>query len=169
MKRTTILFAAVLVLISAPFARAEGSLSDAQLEAIRTNCVNAQISLQHAQESDRFTRVNRGYRYEAILKLMTNFNSRVVENKVDAPELITIASDYQKNWDLFRKDYTAYDNAMDALVKMDCKDQPTTFNDQLVALREKRTSLNGRVRAFDTLLDRYQTGVNSVKYQEKTE
>lgn len=153
----------VLAVLTAPFVRAEGSLSDAELEAIRTNCVDAQIALQHVQESDKLTRINRGYRYEAILQLMASFNSRVAENKINAPELITIASDYQKTWDSFRTEYTEYDDAIASLSKMDCKAEPTTFNDKLGVLREKRTGLSDRVKEFDALLDKYQMGVDTVK------
>ncbi len=163
MKRVVPVIAVLLVVLVAPLVRAEGSLSDAQLNAIRTNCVNAQINLQHVQASDKLTRINRGYRYEALLKLMTSFNSRVVENKINAPELITIASDYQKTWELFRSEYSEYDDAMTTLIQMDCKNEPTTFNDRLVLLRDKRASLNGKVSKFDGLLDSYQSGVDVIK------
>jgi hypothetical protein len=94
---------------------------------------------------------------------MTSFNSRVAENKIDAPELITIASDYQKIWESFRAEYSEYDDALTDLTELDCKAEPTTFNDQLVALREKRAALATRVKEFDTLLDRYQSGVDTIK------
>lgn len=163
MKRALPLIAVLLALLASPLVRAEGSLSDAELEAIRTNCVDAQISLQHAQSADKLTRINRGYRYEAILKLMASFNSRVAENKIDAPGLITIASDYQKTWDSFRSEYSAYDDAMTLLIQVDCKTEPTSFNDQLVGLRQKRIDLNNRVNEFETLLNKYQEGVDKVK------
>lgn len=168
MKRSVVILAALLVVVTGPFVRAEGSLSDAELDAIRTNCVDAQITLQRVQDSDKLTRINRGYRYEALLKLMTSFNSRVAENKIDAPDLISIASEYQKNWDSFRAEYSDYDDALTALTELDCRAEPTTFHDQLVALREKRVNLANRVKEFDGLLDRYQTGVDAVKTGERT-
>ena len=161
-----IVIAAVLV---PPFVQAEGSLTDSQLETIRTNCVDAQISMQHVQEADRSTRINRGYRYEAILKLMTSFNSRVAENKINAPELITIASDYQKAWSSFRTEYSAYDDAITKLIQMDCRNQPTTFSDRLGLLYSKRESLNARVKEFDGLLDKYQLGVSHVRQIQEAE
>lgn len=167
-KRALPLATILVAVIASPFVRAEGSLSDAQLEAIRTNCVGAQIALQHVQESDKLTRINRGYRYEAILKLMASFNGRVAENKIDAPELITIASDYQKTWETFRAEYSSYDDAVAALSQMDCNSEPTSFNDRLVQLRDKRASLNDRVKEFDGLLDKYQDGVNKIKAQGRT-
>lgn len=162
-KRTVVVVGVLAVLSVAPMVYAEGSLSDDRLNAIRTNCVQAQISIQRVQESDKLTRINRGYRYESILKLMTSFNSRVAENKIDAPALITIVSDYQKNWDAFRDDYSNYDDALTKIARMDCKSQPTTFNDQLLMLREKRDGLNGRVKQFDVLLDKYQSGIDEIK------
>lgn len=169
MKRVALICTAVFAIAASPLVRAEGSLSDAELDSIRTNCVNAQISLQHVQESDKLTRINRGYRYEAILKLMASFNSRVAENKIDAPKLITIASDYQKTWDFFRSEYSDYDDAVSALAQMDCKSHPTTFNDLLGELRSKRTGLNNRVKEFDALLDSYQDGVNVIKQAQESE
>lgn len=163
MKKLVPLLAILLILVAVPFVRAEGSLSDVELEAIRTNCVDAQIALQHVQESDKLTRINRGYRYEAVLSLMASFNSRVAENKIKAPDLITIASDYQDAWDSFRTEYTDYDDAIATLSKMNCEAEPTTFNDRLTVLREKRAVLSDRVKEFDALLDKYQAGVDAVK------
>ena len=170
MKRIAIVLAIFLAVVVASLARAEGSLSDARIDVIRTNCVNSQISLQHIQDADKLTRINRGYRYEAVLKLMTNFNSRVVENKINAPELITIASNYQKTWDFFRSEYSSYDDAIAELSRMNCRNEPTTFSDKLANLRVKRAGLNARVYEFDLLLDKYQAGVDKIKYMgEKNE
>lgn len=166
MKRRFIVFAVIITTLLSPVVRAEGSLSDTQLNAIRTNCLNAQINLQHVQESDKLTRINLGNRYETMLRLMTNFNSRVAQNKVDAPDLITIASDYQKKWDAFRTDYTTYYDGLTALMLLDCRNQPTSFYDQMSALRAERNGLADSVKQFGTLLDQYQQGVNTVKQKQ---
>lgn len=151
----------------APFARAEGSLPDAELDAIRSNCITAQIGLQHVQESDKLTRINRGFRYESILRLMANFNSRVAQNKLNAPDLISVTSEYQKGWDEFRALYTEYDDELTVLIGMECRNEPTTFNDRLVKLREKRVKLNDGVVTFDGLFDKYQQGVDVLKQAQK--
>lgn len=166
MKRGTLVSMIILSIIVSPLARAEGSLTDAELQTIQANCVSAQIALQHVQEADLLTRLNRGYRYDTLLKLMTSLNSRVVQNKLDAPSLITIASDYQKNLDSFRDEFTTYDDSLTAIVHMDCRNEPTTFNDRLVALRSMRTNLYNRIREFDDLLDKYQKGLDDLRSKQ---
>lgn len=166
MKRRFLIFSVILASVLAPIVRADGSLTDTQLNVIRTNCLNAQINLQHIQESDKRTRISRGSRYETMLRLMTSFNSRVAQNKVDAPDLITIASDYQKGWDAFRAEYTTYDDGLTTLIRLDCRNQPTSFYDQMGALRTERNGLEQHVKQFDVLLDRYQQGVDVVKQKQ---
>lgn len=166
MKRTAILISVALATLAAPFARAEGSLTDAQLASIQANCQTAQIVLQHVQESDKLTRINRGPRYESLSRLMANFNSRAAQNKLDVPDLITIASEYQKVWDDFRSKYTEYDDLMTSLVQMDCRTQPTAFYDQLASTRSKRQSLAADVVQFDSLLDKYMQGVTDLKQKQ---
>lgn len=166
MKRLTLFLSIVVALVAAPFARAEGSLSDTALQAIRNKCVSAQIVLQNVQDADLLTRLNRGHRYDSLLKLMISFNGRVVQNKLDAPELITIVSDYQKNVEAFIDEYTKYNDALSTIIHMDCQNEPTTFNDRLVQLREKRTQLNAKVKTFDVLLENYKKGVQELKAKQ---
>ena len=80
MKRRFVIFSVIVASLLSPTVRAEGSLTDVQLDVIRTNCLSAQINLQRLQESDKLTRINRGNRYETMLRLMTNFISRVAQN-----------------------------------------------------------------------------------------
>lgn len=166
MKRSTLISMIILSIVVAPVARAEGSLSDAELQIVKANCVSAQIALQHVQEVDLLTRLNRGYRYDTLLKLMTSLNSRVVQNKLDAPGFITIASDYQKNLDSFRNEFTTYDDSLTEIVHMDCRNEPTTFSDRLVALRSMRTNLYNRTKQFDDLLDKYQKGIDDLRLKQ---
>lgn len=166
MKRSTLVGMIILSLVVAPLARAEGTLSDVELRTVQATCVSAQIALQHVQEVDLLTRLNRGYRYDSLLKLMTSLNSRVVQNKLDVPSFITIASEYQKNLDSFRYEFTTYDDSLTAIVHMDCRNEPTTFNDNLVALRSMRTNLYNRTKQFDELLDKYQQGFDDLRSKQ---
>ena len=165
MKRITLGILLISLLVS-PLVRAEGSLSDAQIQVIQTNCQAEQVALQHVQESDRLTYINRRHYYDSLLKLMTNFNGRVVQNKLNAPDLISIVSDYQKVLDTSRDEYTTYDNALSEAARMDCRNEPTTFNDRLVSLRGQRSSLSTRMQQSADLLDKYQKGVNNLRAQQ---
>lgn len=157
------IFVVFVLMIMPSTVRAEGILTDSQLETIQTSCVDAQISLQQVQVSERVTRTNRGQAYESLGKLMTNLNSRVVQNQLNAPGLISISSDYQKALTAFRSDFNSYDDALTELSKMDCRNQPTTFNDRLIVVREKRARLREDVTTLDTLIDKYQQDVDVLK------
>jgi len=164
MKRLLIVLPVIVALIVSPLARAEGdSLDNATLNAIRANCVNAQITIQRIQEADKPTRINRGYLYETLSKLMANFNSRVAQNKIDSPELLSISSDYEKQLKTFTSDYTKYDEGLSALTALDCQADPAKFYSDLVQARQLRSSLNNSVNKLNTLLDHYQSNVNTVK------
>lgn len=164
MKRITVVALLVVVLLGSPLVRAEGeSLDSVTLDAIRTNCVNAQVNIQRIQGADKPTRINRGYLYDTLLKLMVNLNSRIAQNKIDSPELLTITSEYEKQLKSFTSDYTSYDEGLSQLTSYDCQAHPAQFYTGLVEARQLRDSLNKAVISLDSLLDRYQEDVTSVK------
>lgn len=164
MKRIVIVAVLVLAVLASPLVRAEGqSLDAAALDAIRTSCVNTQVNLQRLQQSDKPTRINRGYLYDTLLKLMANFNSRVAQNKIDSPELLSITSEYERQLKSFTATYTKYDESLSALTSMDCRANPERFSDTLATAQQLRSSLAQTVDALDTLLDRYQTNVDAVR------
>ena len=164
MKRIVSILAILAVIVVSPFAHAEGEpLSDAQINTILSNCESAQIGMQRLQQAEKPTRINRGYLYESTLKLMVNLNSRAAQQNLDAAELLTVTSEYEKVLKQFSTAYTTYDDSMSALVKMNCREEPTTFYDQLVETRNKRAELHAKIVALDNLLNRYQTGLDSIK------
>ncbi len=164
MRRPLFIFAVAALVLVAPVARVDAeTLNDVQLDAIRTNCVNAQIVLQQIQQNEKPTRINRGYLYESTLKLLENFNTRASTNKIDAPELTTITNEYKESLKTFSTLYTDYDESISTTINIDCRQNPALFHDSLVQTRQKRSDLNKRVRDLDLLLDRYQTSLTSIK------
>lgn len=163
-KHTVTITILALVLLVSPLARAEGQSLDAKaLDTIRTSCVTAQVNLQRLQQSEKPARINRGYLYDTLLKLMANLNSRVAQNKIDSPELLSITSEYERQLKSFVATYTKYDESLSALTSMDCRTDPAKFNDTLIQARQLRSSLSQTIDALDTLLDRYQTNVDAVR------
>lgn len=166
MKAQKFVMLAVLAvtLVASPFARAEGtSLDSTTLNLVRTNCATAQVSIKRVQEVDKPTRINRGYLYDSLLKLMVNFNSRVAQSRIDSPELLTITSDFEKQFKTFTSTYTKYDEGLSSLASMNCAANPQKFYDDLAAARGLRDSLNKSVNALDGLVDKYQESIDSVK------
>ncbi len=167
MKRSGLVCALVVTLLASPFVSAQAQpLSDAKLAAIQANCVSAQSGIVRLQQSEKPTRINRGYLYESILKLMVNFNSRVALNRIDAPELLSITSEYEKKLKDFSAAYTSYDDNLSNIGDIPCREQPTKFYDQLVEIRARRATLNSIINSLDGLLDRYQLNVTAITKEQ---
>ncbi len=167
MKKIIIALVAAYMTLASSVVSAEAPFIGAEKRILENSCVAAQINLQRVQEADLLARINRGRRYGVLLKLMTNFNGRVVQNKIDAPELVTIASNYQKSLVSFRQEYTAYDDLLRLTIQVDCIKQPAIFKQDLEKLRQMRLVLNKRVNEFDELLDGYKAGVDKIKLAQK--
>lgn len=164
MNRFSIIISAALVLLVSPLVSAQSvPLSDAQLNAVLANCAVAQVSLGRIQQSDKPVRINRGFRYDSLLKLMVKFNTRAVQNRIDAPELVSITSSYEKEIKSFTQTYTDYDDMLTTIQKMACREIPTDFYDLLVKVREKRFQLENNVVQIDQYLDEYQSAVDKVR------
>lgn len=161
--RKYLLICCALVIAFSPLVSAESApLSDAQLNAVLANCSVAQVTLGRIQQSDKPARINRGFRYDSILKLMVKLNTRVAQSRIDAPELLSITSNYEKEIKAFTQTYTTYDDDLSDIQKMDCKEAPTDFYDSLTRVRENRTRLEGHVNQIDFYLDEYEKSVNNV-------
>jgi len=114
-------------------------MTEAHIERIRSNCVDAQSSLNQLHASDALLRVNRGQLYESIsTKLMAPFNSRVALNRLDSANLPAIASQYEKQLTAFRLNYQQYEEAMTKTMRINCTLQPVAFYDSVSDTREKR-------------------------------
>ena len=114
-------------------------ITEAHIERIRTNCIDAQSTLFQLHTSDAGLRVNRGQLYESIAtKLMAPLNSRVVLNRLDSVTLVSIADEYNKQLSQFRSLYQEYDVSMAEALKINCVNQPVAFYDKVTETREKR-------------------------------
>jgi len=164
MKRAISLFAIAIAVLAAPFVSAEAQpLSDAQINTIRQNCTQAQQILQRLQRNEAAARVNRGRGYETALRLMASFNARVAVNKLNSPALTAITAQAEDKFDAFRNDYIAYDDQLEAVIKLKCNEQPVTFYDELTRAREDRARVAKDVQEIDSLLDQYQTALGELK------
>lgn len=165
MKRVSLYAAVFLTLLASPTVGAVNStpLSDEQIAIIKANCSDALQGLLRVQRSDAVSRVNRGQEYESVLRLLAAFNSRIVLNKLDAPQLTAATADMQRTFSNFQRNYLDYADAIDATLQINCKLAPVTFYDNLVATREARARVAGDVKTIDQQLDKYQEGLNGLR------
>lgn len=164
MKKSAVALILVVAVLLSPLARAETQpLSSSALQALRQNCVGAQVSLQRIQQSEKPTRINRGYLYDRSLKLMTSLNSRIAFNNIESPELFNLTTRYQESLKSFAEEYTKYDDQLSDLIALDCTQNPSQFYDMLAETRRLRSDLTKTINTIDGLLEDYRANVDSVK------
>ena len=163
MKRLLILLAVCSAVIIGAFAseaavQAQTSLSEEHLQRIRQNCVSAQATLYRLHASDALLRVNHGKLYENIsTKLMAPLNSRIALNRQQGLKLAATTLEYDRQIDIFRADYRAYEEAMSDLLDSNCSENPNDFYTGVLDTREKRQRLHNDTETLTTLLEAYKT------------
>lgn len=167
MKRFVLFLSIFLTLAVSPLTRAETSqpLTDEYIASIKSGCSDALRGILKVQKTEAATRVNRGREYEALLKLVATFNSRIVLNKLDAPVLTKTVAQLQTKFSAFQQHYLDYARKVDATLDINCKEAPVTFYDNLSAARDARAVVATDVRDMDGLLDQYQKGLDELKIQ----
>ncbi len=164
MKRTLLVFAALLTLLATPTVNAAAQpLTDQYIASIKAGCTDALRGILRVQKSEAVTRVNRGHEYEALLKLVAAFNSRIVINNRDAPALTSTAAKLPAKFSAFQQHYLDYADKVDDTLEVNCKDAPVTFYDKLTLMREARAKVAADIRDMNVLLDEYQNGLNELK------
>jgi hypothetical protein len=141
-----------------PAAKADSSapMTEAHIARIRNNCVEAQSTLYQLHASDAVLRVNRGQLYESIsTKLMAPFNSRVTLKQLDGVNLVTIATNYDRQLSDFRSKYQQYEEAMTTALNVNCKNQPVAFYDAVTDARNKRQLVHDSTAVLQKTIQDY--------------
>jgi hypothetical protein len=131
-------------------------MTEAHIERIRANCVEAQSTLGQLHASDALLRVNRGQLYESIsTKLMAPLNSRVTLNRLNGVSLVSVATTYEGQLVYFRQSYQQYEEAMSQTLKINCMNQPVVFYDSVADVRTKRKKVHESTIALHNTIREY--------------
>ena len=131
-------------------------MTEEHITRIKSNCVEAQSSLNQLHTSDALLRVNQGRQYELIsTKLMAPFNSRVAINKLDGTDLVSITSNYERELAAFRTNYKSYEEATSKALQINCINQPVAFYDYVGDARAKRKIVHGNIVKLNNMIDDY--------------
>lgn len=173
MKRIIILAAIFSVVLSAAslwqVMAQTTTMTEAHIERIKANCIDAQASLTQLHTSDALLRVNRGRMYETIAtKLMVPFNSRVTSNQLDGKSLIEIYTTYEKHLAEFRSNYQSYEQSMSETLRINCQNQPVSFYDKVNATSELRKRVHTSVVALHKAINDYKVAFDAFakKFEE---
>lgn len=142
-------------------------MTEAHIERIRANCIEAQSTLTQLHASDALLRVNRGQLYESIsTKLMAPLNGRIILNKLDGSSLVSITAVYEQQLDDFRAKYQQYEESMSKTLKIDCQKQPVAFYDAVGETRSKRKLVNDSTRALQKAIQDYKAAFEAFAKKE---
>jgi len=145
------------------------SMTDQQIDKIRTNCVSAKNTLNQLHASDALLRVNRGQIYESMsTKLMNRFNSRVANNSFNNNNLTIVTASYESTLDTFRSDYIAYEERLSSTLAIDCSKQPVAFYDAISSARTERNKVHTDILKLNSYIDQYQLAVAQFEKDFKT-
>lgn len=153
------LLSASLSLIIAPFASAT-QLSEEQTGHLSMNCSSIKIQLKSLQKTDSKLRVYLGSKYEIVLSnFMTNLNLRLIKDDYADQELAGLQTTFSSERERFKADFTAYSQALESLIGIDCQSEPQKFYDQLETVRLKRADVQASCDRMREVIDWHRTAV----------
>jgi hypothetical protein len=152
---------AVVLALAAQTAHAQSTtLTDDQIDRIRSNCTSIKSTLNQLHASDALLRVNRGQVYESMAsKLMDPFNSRLSNNRLDSKATSVVTQNYRTALDTFRNDYREYEVKLSSALRMDCSKDPVQFHDTIAQARLLRVKVHDDVVKLHRFIDDYRTAV----------
>jgi hypothetical protein len=141
-------------------------ITSEQIDQIRSSCVSTKNTLNQLHASDALLRVNMGQIFESIsTKLMGGFNGRVINNNLNASELVSASTAFNSVLDNFRADYIVYEEQLSSAIDIDCSKQPVSFYDSVAQARVKRTKVHDDVVELNKYIDSYSIAVTKIEDQ----
>lgn len=132
----------------------EPIITDIQKNTIVDHCDTIKDSLKSLQRVDSRTRVYLGRYYETILtNFITPLNLRLVENNISNSALLDNQTNFAAKRTNFVNDFITYQQALEELVNINCKNEPERFYEKLIVVREKRKAVNKDVTKLRGLTD----------------
>jgi hypothetical protein len=166
------LFAALafgLATILPAFAQAADILDPGRLAIIQQQCTVLQTALDQLQRRDLVARTNRGREYESIITQLTAFSQRLRNNNKPSADLDKILNDFKTTVDNFRSGYIQYDNSMNALSEVDCRNHPADFAVDLQQTSILRQQVGAEVVRGEQHLASYRQAIVDLQAQLSVE
>jgi cytochrome c peroxidase len=155
------IIAGVVVLVAGGFATSR-VLAMPDVTAIVANCGIAQSVLNQIEKADTGSRINRGHDYNELLDLMFAMNARLSANKIAAPALTNLASQFEQNLATFRTNYDNYSDALSNVIGVKCASKPLDFYSKLETARTARALLKQNVATLSQNIDNFYNQFNTI-------
>jgi hypothetical protein len=155
----------IAVLVVGGFATSR-ALAIPDATTITANCTIAQSVLNQIEKADTGSRINRGHDYNELLDLMFAMNVRLAANKIAAPTLTDLASQFEKNIATFRTDHNHYGDVLADAIEIKCANDPIDFYNKLGAARAARAVLKQDVITLSQTADNFYDQFNIIMKKE---
>ena len=160
--RYVLLALPVLLLTAAPVYATE------QEDYIADNCTSLKQSLRNLQKSDSATRVHLGTTYQTILnQYLVKLNTRLVRGNLSNPALINLQTDFAAGRTDFSDQFIRYSQELEALIAIDCHQNPAGFYEQLQTTRAARARLAETTEYLNSLVQNHHDTVVDLKEELK--
>ena len=154
----------VLCLLSAFVALPVSAMSETQETAVKERCDTIKETLKEAQKDDARARVYLGAFYETILTdFITPLNVRLVENNLSTPELVENQNKIAETRVLFMNDFVNYQQDLEELTSMNCREKSEDFYNKLVKVRQKRKIVEQDTLKMRSLISEHVKLANQIK------
>jgi hypothetical protein len=166
----TVLVAVIAVMSIAPvYAQEIPVLDEGHINRIRSNCPSAIATLSRIHANDGPVFINRNQTYFSVGdKLMARFNSRLILNRHDATQLVKTTSDYNAQLIKFRDAYKKYEESMNSVLRMDCRQQPVEFYTRVEEVRLLRQKVHENIVLLKAFVGQYRQNVEDFEKQFQT-
>ena len=132
------------------------AVSEAQETVIKERCESIKDNLKEVQRADARMRVYLGGLYDEIItNFITPLNVRLVENNLSTPELVENQNKIVDTKTLFVNDFVSYQQGLEELVLMNCKNDPGEFYNKLDKVRQKRKIVEQDTLRMRTLISNH--------------
>jgi hypothetical protein len=155
------LVVSIAALIAGGFATPR-ALAMPDITTIMANCGIAQSVLNQIEKADTGSRINRGHDYNELLDLMFAMNARLAANKIAAPTLTDLASQFKQNLATFRADYDNYSGALSNVISVQCTNKPLDFYSKLETTRTTRALLKQDVAMLSQNINDFYNQFNTI-------
>ena len=140
------------------------AISDEQKATIAKHCDDIKSELRLVQRDDAKSRVHLGTYYDKIMSnYVTPLNVKLVENNLSNAGFIDNQNDLAKTKNTFANDFTKYQQMLEELVAMDCKNEPEKFYDELIDVRQRRKTMEQDVLKMRRLISEHISLVENVR------
>lgn len=164
MKKKRLIFYCITLVLFCQCSTGVMAITDEQSGAIVRRCDTIKDDLKKVQKEDARVRVYLGGHYETILsKFIMPLNVRLVENNLSNAGLVENQNDFAASKTIFANDFVNYQQGLEELVGIDCKEKPGEFYDKLVTVRQKRKTMVQDVLKMRSLISEHVKLVEGLK------